>query len=150
MQLYDIRTPLHRAGPRASSQLPRDARSIESVSATGAAGEPLPHICTGVGSAVLLRRTRAGGLTGAGADAACKGVISDGECVDKTHIDAGACGLCYGDGPDKSLPTENAYFYRMVSDVYAYEGVLVRAACTRPLALGTRDCRHGTAQRARG
>ena len=107
-------------------------------------GNHCPTSAPGVGSAVLLRRTCAGGLTGAGADAACKGVISDGECVDKTHIDAGACGLCYGDGPDKSLPTENAYFYRMISDVYAYEGVLVRAACTRPLALGTRDCRHGT------
>ncbi len=33
----------------------------------------------------------------------------------------GGCGFCYGDQPDKSLNIDNAYYFRMVSDVWRYE-----------------------------
>ena len=43
-----------------------------------------------------------------------------GECTE-------ACGFCYGDegsNADKSLPTDSALFFRMISDFYALDGVL--------------------------
>eukprot|EP01012_Entosiphon_sulcatum_P002737 TRINITY_DN1063_c0_g1_i1.p1 TRINITY_DN1063_c0_g1~~TRINITY_DN1063_c0_g1_i1.p1 ORF type:complete len:547 (-),score=116.20 TRINITY_DN1063_c0_g1_i1:500-2140(-) len=58
-------------------------------------------------------------------DAACRGVIAWGECTDTDGN--GGCGLCYGDGPtngDKTLPTANAYFFRMISDWWAFDGTV--------------------------
>lgn len=56
------------------------------------------------------------------ADRECAGLIEPyGDCTDPNQD--GACGFCYGDALD-SLPTENAYFFRMVSDYYCLEGTV--------------------------
>jgi len=54
------------------------------------------------------------------ADRECKGVIEYGQCVDSDEN--GGCGFCYGDQADKSLSTANAYYFRMISDVWGYDG----------------------------
>lgn len=63
------------------------------------------------------------------ANAPCKGVEEYNQCKD-TNQD-GACGLCYGDGAtdaEKTLPINEAYFFRMISDFWALEGT-VDARC---------------------
>jgi len=58
-------------------------------------------------------------------DAPCKGVVTTGQCSDPHS--AGACGMCYGDGPtnaDRSLSVNNAYFFRMVGDYWSLQGTL--------------------------
>lgn len=50
------------------------------------------------------------------ADKRCVGVSHWGQCTDSSSD--GSCGLCYGDGADKALSIDNAYFFRMVSDVW--------------------------------
>jgi len=54
------------------------------------------------------------------ADMPCRGVIEYGQCTDSSED--GSCGFCYGDTPDKSLNTDQAYFFRMVSDVWSFDG----------------------------
>eukprot|EP00854_Cymbomonas_tetramitiformis_P015545 gene15545-18426_t len=64
------------------------------------------------------------GLMDIKADTACVGIYAYGQCP-KAHdiFHEGDCGFCYGDsGTDGSLSTENALFFRMISDVYALEG----------------------------
>jgi len=60
--------------------------------------------------------------------APCKGIMYTGACedVDKN----GACGFCYGGFTNDGLTLDStqAYFFRMVSDVYSYEGT-VDARC---------------------
>eukprot|EP01120_Amphizonella_sp_Union-15-10_P015757 TRINITY_DN815_c0_g1_i1.p1 TRINITY_DN815_c0_g1~~TRINITY_DN815_c0_g1_i1.p1 ORF type:complete len:551 (-),score=100.74 TRINITY_DN815_c0_g1_i1:31-1641(-) len=54
-------------------------------------------------------------------DRACVGVINQNECKDPEEI--GACGFCYGDGPgDRTLSPPQAWFFRMISSVYAVQG----------------------------
>jgi hypothetical protein len=53
-------------------------------------------------------------------DAVCKGVIEYGDCKDSEET--GSCGFCYGDATNKTLDTDNAYFFRMISDVWGYDG----------------------------
>lgn len=54
------------------------------------------------------------------ADKPCKGVMTWGQCNDASSD--GSCGLCYGDGSDKNLDIDHAYFFRMISDVWSYDG----------------------------
>jgi len=54
------------------------------------------------------------------ANKVCLGVVDYGQCIDES--DNGGCGFCYGDTSDKTLDIDNAYFFRMVSDVWSYEG----------------------------
>jgi len=60
--------------------------------------------------------------------ATCKGIMYTGDCKDTQEN--GACGFCYGGWNDKGVSLDNsqAYFFRMVSDVWAYEGT-VDARC---------------------
>lgn len=53
-------------------------------------------------------------------DAPCKGVMAWGECTDPDS--AGVCGFCYGDSADKTLASNNAYFFRMISDYWCIMG----------------------------
>lgn len=61
-------------------------------------------------------------------DAPCKGVLVTGKCHDPEHT--GSCGFCYGDGtaPESSLPTSNAWTFRMIADYWALDGT-VDARC---------------------
>jgi len=54
------------------------------------------------------------------ADAPCRGVIEWGQCKDPAED--GTCGFCYGDGINQTLKNDNAYFFRMVSDVWSFDG----------------------------
>jgi hypothetical protein len=54
------------------------------------------------------------------ADRPCKGVIQWGQCTDSQED--GGCGFCYGDTINTTLNTDNAYFFRMVSDVWSFDG----------------------------
>eukprot|EP01094_Clydonella_sp_ATCC50884_P011737 TRINITY_DN2156_c0_g1_i1.p1 TRINITY_DN2156_c0_g1~~TRINITY_DN2156_c0_g1_i1.p1 ORF type:complete len:554 (+),score=187.65 TRINITY_DN2156_c0_g1_i1:59-1663(+) len=68
------------------------------------------------------------------ADRECVGMMEPyGDCTDPNQD--GACGFCYGDQL-QTLPTENAYFFRMISDYYCLEGT-VDARCPE---LGTPWC----------
>lgn len=55
-------------------------------------------------------------------DAPCKGIIVFDQCSDPEQT--GRCGFCYGDSGEQTLPTANAWFFRMISDYYALEGTL--------------------------
>lgn len=62
------------------------------------------------------------------ADATCHGLLLKGTCNDPTH--SGSCGFCYGSGTNQemTLPRENAWIFRMLSDYWALEGT-VDARC---------------------
>lgn len=62
-------------------------------------------------------------------DKTCAGVMEWGECSDPTQ--SGVCGFCYGDGADKSLTVENAYFFRLIGDFWAIEGTIDKRCPTR-------------------
>eukprot|EP01013_Petalomonas_cantuscygni_P002351 TRINITY_DN1239_c0_g1_i1.p1 TRINITY_DN1239_c0_g1~~TRINITY_DN1239_c0_g1_i1.p1 ORF type:complete len:615 (+),score=143.75 TRINITY_DN1239_c0_g1_i1:105-1949(+) len=51
-------------------------------------------------------------------DKACGGVMAWGECSDPQQ--SGKCGFCYGDTANKTPAKENAWFFRMISDWYAF------------------------------
>jgi hypothetical protein len=58
-------------------------------------------------------------------DAPCKGVMEYGQCSDPTS--SGVCGFCYGDGASNgamTLGSNNAYFFRMISDYWAIQGTV--------------------------
>jgi len=61
-------------------------------------------------------------------DAPCKGVMNVGECSDPNQ--AGVCGFCYGTGSDtdRSLPKNNAWSFRFISDYWSLQGT-VDARC---------------------
>lgn len=59
------------------------------------------------------------------ANAPCQGVMEYGQCTDPNQD--GACGLCYGDGAtnaEKTLPIDEAYFFRMIGDFWAIQGTV--------------------------
>jgi len=51
------------------------------------------------------------------ADKQCQGQITLGQCSDKNET--GNCGFCYGDTGDRNLQRTNAWFFRMISDMYS-------------------------------
>lgn len=55
-------------------------------------------------------------------DKPCAGIQEYGQCTDPTQ--SGVCGFCYGDGSDKTLTEENAYFFRLIGDFWAIEGTV--------------------------
>eukprot|EP01123_Difflugia_compressa_P009521 TRINITY_DN3190_c0_g1_i2.p1 TRINITY_DN3190_c0_g1~~TRINITY_DN3190_c0_g1_i2.p1 ORF type:complete len:340 (-),score=70.54 TRINITY_DN3190_c0_g1_i2:772-1791(-) len=61
-------------------------------------------------------------------DAPCKGVIDLGTCNDPNQ--SGACGFCYGSGSngDMTMPKQNAWLFRLISDYWLLEGT-VDARC---------------------
>jgi hypothetical protein len=67
-----------------------------------------------------LLKARTGQLGNIRGNGECKGVMAWGECSDPHE--GGVCGLCYGDNnATKTLPKDNALFFRMISDFYAFQ-----------------------------
>ena len=71
------------------------------------------------------------------ANAPCRGIIEYGQCmippspssvfpsfiyksIGKDTDENGSCGFCYGDEANKTLDIENAFFFRMISDLWRY------------------------------
>eukprot|EP01121_Diplochlamys_sp_Union-15-3_P018287 TRINITY_DN6630_c0_g1_i2.p1 TRINITY_DN6630_c0_g1~~TRINITY_DN6630_c0_g1_i2.p1 ORF type:complete len:529 (-),score=60.96 TRINITY_DN6630_c0_g1_i2:32-1618(-) len=54
------------------------------------------------------------------ADKPCKGIVNQGQCKDPQNL--GVCGFCYGDNAD-TLTSPNAWLFRMISNIYSFEGV---------------------------
>lgn len=53
--------------------------------------------------------------------APCGGITYYGKCTDPQQT--GACGFCYGQNAE-TLDSKHAYFFRMISDVWAFEGTI--------------------------
>eukprot|EP01125_Pyxidicula_operculata_P022084 TRINITY_DN8870_c0_g1_i1.p1 TRINITY_DN8870_c0_g1~~TRINITY_DN8870_c0_g1_i1.p1 ORF type:complete len:535 (+),score=91.76 TRINITY_DN8870_c0_g1_i1:1324-2928(+) len=57
-------------------------------------------------------------------DSPCRGLIMTGQCADVNEI--GVCGFCYGNGynSQRTVQRPNALTFRMISDVWAFQGTV--------------------------
>jgi len=79
------------------------------------------------------------------ASAACGGIMYYNKCTDGQQT--GACGFCYGQN-GVTLDSKHAYFFRMLSDVYAFEGTIDQRCPEKKLEWTWNDWRPVTGENA--
>jgi hypothetical protein len=77
--------------------------------------------------------------------ATCAGIMYNGKCNDPQQV--GACGFCYGMN-GVTLDSKHAYFFRMLSDVYSFEGTINQMCPEKNLAWTWNDYRPVTGENA--
>jgi len=81
------------------------------------------------------------------ASAPCKGIMYEGKCQDPQQV--GACGFCFGQN-GASLDSKHAYFFRMLSDVWAFVGTIDQRCPEKKLEWTWNDYRPVTGENAWG
>lgn len=79
----------------------------------------------------------------------CKGIMHFNSCSDPHQV--GNCGFCYGgnDGANGvSLDSKHAYFFRMITDIFAYEGTVDQRCPEKKIAWSWNDWRPVTGENA--
>jgi hypothetical protein len=81
------------------------------------------------------------------ASAACTGIMFYNKCTDPQQN--GACGFCYGQN-GATLDSKHAYFFRMISDVWGFEGTIDQRCPEKKLEWTWNDYRPVTGENAWG